>query len=137
MACQRDRDQAPEPRPRYGTNTPSNPSAFGLNTGVRCNVFKPAVPVPHIPHDLPGLDLSETLENEPSGLMERRLPIIVVVRLELAENTDADTEERTFTDNISAHGARVFSRQAWRPGDRLRVTPLNGDTACGQVVYCQ
>jgi PilZ domain-containing protein len=69
--------------------------------------------------------------------MERRLPIIVVVRLELAENTNADSEERTFTDNISDHGARVFSRHAWQPGDRLRVTPLNGDAACGQVVYCQ
>ncbi len=76
------------------------------------------------------------MDQGPSGRMERRLPIIVVVRLAPAESANIDGEERTFTDNISAHGARVFSRQAWQPGDRLRVTPLNGDTACGQVVYC-
>jgi hypothetical protein len=69
--------------------------------------------------------------------MERRVRIIVVVRLAQAESASSDGEERTFTDNISAHGARIFSKHAWKLGDILRVTPLNGSTACGKVVYCQ
>ena len=77
------------------------------------------------------------LDDGPSGRMERRLPIIVVVRLAALQSAGADGEERTFTDNISPHGARIFSIRAWQPGDSVRVTPLQQDTACGKVVYCQ
>src|SRR4029077_18614294 len=69
--------------------------------------------------------------------MERRLPIIVVVRLVHAENPATDGEERTFTDNISDHGARIFSKIAWQTGDVFRVTPLTEHAACGRVIYCQ
>jgi hypothetical protein len=69
--------------------------------------------------------------------MERRLPIIVVVRLAPAERAGAGGEERTYTDNISAHGARIFSRRPWQLGDKVSVTPVNEEsTACGKVVYC-
>jgi PilZ domain len=69
--------------------------------------------------------------------MERRLPIIVVVRLAQAECADTGGEERTYTDNISAHGARVFSRNPWQLGEKVRVTPVNEEsTACGNVVHC-
>jgi len=72
-----------------------------------------------------------------SGRMERRLPVIVVVRLALAERAGTDGEERTYTDNISAHGARVFSRRPWQLGDKVRVTPVNEEsTVRGKVVYC-
>jgi PilZ domain len=68
--------------------------------------------------------------------MERRLPIIVVLRL--APMVSASTDgERTFTDNISAHGARIFSNRAWQPGDAVRVTPLNEDSVWAQVVYSE
>ena len=43
----------------------------------------------------------------------------------------------TYTDNISAHGARVFSKHPWQPGDEVMVTPVNDETTCGNVVYCQ
>ncbi len=69
--------------------------------------------------------------------MERRLPIIVVVRLAKPDSAGTDEEEKTFTDNISAQGARVFSKHAWPLGDLVRLTPLNEDAACGKVVYCQ
>jgi hypothetical protein len=69
--------------------------------------------------------------------MERRLPIIVVVRLVGLESAGTDAEERTFTDNISLHGARIFSNRAWQPGEAVRVTPLQQEAACGKVVYCQ
>jgi len=72
-----------------------------------------------------------------NGRMERRLPIIVVVRLAHCVPAHVDEEEKTYTDNISPRGARIFSKNAWQPGDALRVTPLNGYSACGKVVYCQ
>jgi len=72
-----------------------------------------------------------------SGRKEKRLPIIVVVRLAHCAPAGADEEEKTFTDNISPRGARIVSRHAWQPGDALQVTPLNGYSACGKVVYCQ
>jgi hypothetical protein len=68
--------------------------------------------------------------------MERRLPIIVVVRLGYCEPASIDGEERTFTDNISPHGARIFSKRAWQPGEMVRITPLNQDAACAKVTYC-
>ena len=71
-----------------------------------------------------------------SGRIERRLPIVVIVRL-VAERAGTDGEERTYTDNISAHGARVFSRRPWQLGDKVRVTPVNEEsTVRGKVVYC-
>jgi hypothetical protein len=87
---------------------------------------------------LPSQSPSEnTLEHEPSGRTEKRLPIIVVVRLARCEPGRAVGEERTFTDNISPHGARVFSKHLWRPGDAVQVTPLNDDSVSGKVVYSQ
>jgi hypothetical protein len=87
---------------------------------------------------LPNQGLSENpLDHEPSGRMERRLPIIAVLRLAPCESSATDRGERTFTDNISSHGARLFSKHSWQPGDRVQVTPLNQDAVCGKVVYCQ
>lgn len=79
------------------------------------------------------MSLDQTL----SGRMERRLPIIVVVRLARAESTGSENDERTFTDNISSGGARVFSTRLWQLGDAVRVTLRNEDSASGNVVYCQ
>jgi hypothetical protein len=70
--------------------------------------------------------------------MEKRLPIIVVVRLSRARNLPSKEEERTYTDNISGHGVRVFSRYFWQPGEQVQVTPLNEESPMlGEVVYCQ
>jgi PilZ domain-containing protein len=77
------------------------------------------------------------LDNTLSGRMERRLPIVVVVRLAQAECASADGGERTYTDNISSRGARVYSIRPWQLGDAVQVTPRNEAPACGKVVYCQ
>jgi hypothetical protein len=69
--------------------------------------------------------------------MERRLPIVVVVRLAQAESASSDGGERTYTDNISQRGARVYSIRPWQLGEAVQVTPRNDDPACGNVVYCQ
>ena len=61
----------------------------------------------------------------------------MVVRLAKPEGAGDDPEERTFTDNISLHGARIFSQRTWQPDEMARVTPLNEKSACGKVVYCQ
>jgi PilZ domain-containing protein len=78
------------------------------------------------------------------GRREKRLPIIVVVRLSrmrhlpTSEEEPIREEERTRTDNLSAHGARVYSRRLWQPGEKAQVTPLKEETPMrGEVVYCQ
>jgi hypothetical protein len=44
----------------------------------------------------------------------------------------------TYTDNVSAHGARVVSTRPWQTGDVARVTALKDDsTLLGKVAYCQ
>jgi PilZ domain len=90
--------------------------------------------------DSPGFDnltgVVATLEQR-RGRMERRLPIVVIVRLAPTEGAGSDGEERTYTDNISAHGACIFSTRTWKLGGKVRVTPTNEVlTACGKVVYC-
>jgi hypothetical protein len=87
---------------------------------------------------LPSQGLSEMpLDPTLSGRTERRLAIVVVVRLAGAECASTDGGERTYTDNISQRGARVYSIRPWQLGDAVQVTPRNEDPACGNVVYCQ
>ena len=72
-----------------------------------------------------------------SGRKERRLPIIVVVRLTPLEHT-AEEDERTYTDNLSAHGLRVHSRRSWNPGEQVEIIPVKEETPVrAEVVYCQ
>ena len=71
------------------------------------------------------------------GRMERRLPIIVVVSLAHIERASAKGVEWTYTDNVSANGARIFSRHFWEPGDEISITPFREETTYGNVVYCQ
>ena len=92
----------------------------------------------HNTSGLPSQGLSEMpLDPTLSGRMERRLPIVVVVRLAEAKCASTDGEERTYTDNISSRGARLYSIRPWQLGDAVQVTPRNEDPACGNVVYCQ
>ena len=72
-----------------------------------------------------------------NGRLERRLPIIVVVRLANSELAGSDGLEWTYTDNVSGHGARVFSKRLWRPGEEITITPFNEQTTQANVVYCQ
>ncbi len=87
---------------------------------------------------LPSQDLSEIpLDETLNGRMEGRLPIVVAVRVVRTGIADGAREERTYTDNISAHGARLFSIQPWQIGEEVRVAPRNEDAAKGSVVYCE
>jgi hypothetical protein len=87
---------------------------------------------------LPSYDPGEIpLDDTLNGRMETRLPIVVAVRLVRSGIADGTREERTYTDNISAHGARLFSIQPWQIGEEVRVAPRNEDATNGSVVYCQ
>src|SRR5437879_13573781 len=76
-------------------------------------------------------------DNTLIGRKEKRLPTIVVVSLADLGQTTTDGAEWTYTDNISAHGARVFSKYVRQPGDEITLTPFREETASGEVIYCE
>jgi len=72
------------------------------------------------------------------GRKYKRVPIVIVVRLVRVHDLLAEPAESTYTDNVSAHGARVISRHPWQPGEKVLVTSAKDGTAIrGTVVYCQ
>ena len=72
------------------------------------------------------------------GRHEKRLPIAVVVCLTGLERSNGEPEEKTYTDNVSLHGARILSRRPWHPGEEAHVTPIKfGPPARAKVVYCK
>ena len=69
---------------------------------------------------------------------EKRLPVMVAVNLAPLVPVNHERHERTYTDNISAHGARVRSTYAWQLGEQVEIAPTSGETAVhGEVVYCR
>ena len=63
---------------------------------------------------------------------------MVVVNLAPPGLVNIERHERTHTDNVSGHGARVRSTYAWQLGEQAQITPANGETPVrGEVVYCQ
>ena len=68
--------------------------------------------------------------------MENRIPMEIGVYLE--GNRQAPGAESTFTENVSANGARVVSARKWEPNDRLMLTSRNGEfRSSARVAYCQ
>lgn len=46
--------------------------------------------------------------------------------------------ESTFTENVSAHGARVMSVRRWEQGERLTLVSRSGEfRSSARVAYCQ
>jgi len=78
------------------------------------------------------------IQPEFEGRMEKRLPIAIVVRLANGKSQPLSGAELTYTDNVSAHGARVVSNHAWETGEVAQVTSLKDETTLsGKVVYCK
>jgi hypothetical protein len=47
-------------------------------------------------------------------------------------------KERTLTENVSPHGARVLMEREWRPGQQVMViSSKEGVWARRQIVYCE
>ncbi len=59
------------------------------------------------------------------GRVEKRLATSIPVYL--ASLADPRARERTVTENISPHGARVISKRSWRSGEEVLISPLTGE----------
>jgi len=69
------------------------------------------------------------------GRSEGRIPKRLAA--ELSRPNESAPKEMTFTENVSARGARVSTVRRWQPGTRVLVTFLrNGIRSQGRVVYC-
>ncbi len=67
---------------------------------------------------------------------ETRVPMEVGVHI--TGNPDLPGTETTFTENVSAKGARVLSMRRWKTGDRLTIATLTGSfRSIARVAYCQ
>jgi PilZ domain-containing protein len=78
------------------------------------------------------------LGHDLDGRHEKRLPIVVVVQLADAERQQSNGREKTYSDNISPHGACVASKRPWSPGKEVEIVSItNAIKARGKVVYCR
>ena len=68
------------------------------------------------------------------GRLEKRLTTSVPVYL--VSMGEPRARERTVTENVSPHGARVISKRSWRSGEEALIAPLTGEfPQVGTVVY--
>jgi len=68
------------------------------------------------------------------GRLEKRLTMSVPVYL--ASLGEPRARERTVTENVSPHGARVISKRFWRSGEEALIAPSTGEfPQVGTVVY--
>jgi hypothetical protein len=71
-----------------------------------------------------------------NGRSEKR--IARSVRVEVCLGDEPKLNERTLTENVSAHGARVLMEQKLQPGERVLVSsPKEGARSQARIVYCQ
>ena len=67
---------------------------------------------------------------------DKRFPMAVAVQI--SGNESVPGVETTFTENVSARGARVVTSRRWQPNERILVLTLPGDfRARARVAYCQ
>lgn len=62
----------------------------------------------------------------------------MAIAVQLAGHTDMPGIETTFTENVSAQGARVHSVRPWRKNERLWLASLPGGfRSQARVAYCE
>jgi hypothetical protein len=68
--------------------------------------------------------------------IERRIARVVAVQLStIAASRIVET---TFTENVSAHGARIVTTQRWQPQECVLLKSLQSDfQSQARVVYCK
>ena len=67
---------------------------------------------------------------------ERRIPMEVPVTLD--GHRQLPGNESTFTENVSARGARVVTIRRWEKDDRLMIAARGGEfRSTARVAYCQ
>jgi hypothetical protein len=68
--------------------------------------------------------------------VERRVPMEIPVILD--GHRQMPGTESTFTENVSARGARVVSTRRWEQGERLIFASRTGEfRSSARVAYCQ
>jgi prophage tail gpP-like protein len=71
-----------------------------------------------------------------NGRSEKR--IARAMTIEVCAQDETSLNEKTLTENVSAHGARVLSQQKLQPGQRVLVnSPKEGVRSPARIVYCQ
>jgi hypothetical protein len=72
----------------------------------------------------------------PTGRFEKR--IARAVSVEIHAGDEGMPKQRTLTENVSPHGARVLMDGEWRRGQHVMViSPNEGVRSRAQIVYCQ
>jgi hypothetical protein len=67
---------------------------------------------------------------------EKRIPMEIPVLIN--GHQQAPGSESTFTENVSARGARVVSARRWKQGERLTFASRTGEfRSPARVAYCQ
>jgi len=67
---------------------------------------------------------------------ERRIARAVAVHLSTIDGSPS--AEKAFTENLSSHGARVVTKQRWKPEECVLLKSLESDfESQARVVYCQ
>jgi hypothetical protein len=67
---------------------------------------------------------------------EKRIPMEIPVVLDGHRRTPGT--ESTFTENVSARGARVVSMRRWEQGEKLTFASRTGEfRSSARVAYCQ
>jgi PilZ domain len=80
--------------------------------------------------------VSGTRRTMSNGRSEKRIARIVSVEVCLQD--EAKLNERTLTENVSAHGARVLMEQKLQPGQRVLVNSAKeGMRLQARIIYCQ
>jgi PilZ domain len=80
--------------------------------------------------------VSGTRRTMSNGRSEKRIARIVSVEVCLQD--EAKLNERTLTENVSAHGARVLMEQKLQPGQRVLVNSTKeGMRLQARIIYCQ
>jgi hypothetical protein len=68
--------------------------------------------------------------------VERRIPMEIPVLID--GHRQAPGSESTFTENVSARGARVVSVRRWEQGEPLTLASRTGEfRSSARVAYCQ
>jgi PilZ domain len=72
----------------------------------------------------------------PTGRFEKR--IARALSVEIRPEDEGMPKEKTLTENVSPHGARVLMEREWRPGQHvLLVSPKEGVRSRAHIVYCE
>jgi hypothetical protein len=67
---------------------------------------------------------------------DRRIPMEIPVLIN--GHRDVPGSEATFTENVSARGARVISARRWEQGEPLKFASRTGEfRSSARVAYCQ